>query len=319
MSSPKLLDQVRAVARAKHFSLSTEKAYVGWIRRFILFHNKQHPSELAEEEIRQFISHLAVLQRISASTQTVALSSVLFLYRDVLKQRLPYIDGIERAKSAHKLPVVFTRAEVQSVLAHMSGTSSLIAGLLYGAGLRLSEAARLRVKDIDFELNQITIREGKGAKDRITMLPQLIRAGLKDHLLKVKLLHQSDLKEGFGRVYLPYALDIKYLNAAKQWGWQYVFPQLKRSRDPRTEIERRHHILPHSVLRAVKTAIRLAKITKSGSCHTLRHSFATHLLEAGYDIRTVQELLGHSDVRTTMIYTHVLNRGGRGVRSPLDQ
>lgn len=319
MSSPKLLDQVRAVVRAKHFSLSTEKAYVGWIRRFILFHNKQHPSELAEEEIRQFISHLAVVQRISASTQTVALSSVLFLYRDVLKQRLPYIDGIERAKPAHKLPVVFTRTEVQSVLAHMSGTSSLIAGLLYGAGLRLSEAARLRVKDIDFELNQITIREGKGAKDRITMLPQLIRAGLKDHLLKVKLLHESDLKEGFGRVYLPYALDRKYLNAAKQWGWQYVFPQLKRSRDPRTEIERRHHILPHSVLRAVKTAIRLAKITKSGSCHTLRHSFATHLLEAGYDIRTVQELLGHSDVRTTMIYTHVLNRGGRGVRSPLDQ
>jgi len=303
----------------RHLSLRTEHAYVSWIRRFILFHKKRHPAEMSEAEIREFISDLAVNGGISASTQTVALSALLFLYRDVLKKELPYVSNIERAKRSHTLPVVFTRNETHSVLAHLSGTHYLIASLLYGAGLRLMEAVRIRVKDIDFEMSQLTIREGKGAKDRLTMLPQSIHGTLQEHLLRIKALHQSDLKAGFGRVYLPYALEGKYANAANAWGWQYVFPAMKRSIDPRSGIERRHHIAPESMQRAVKSAIRLARVHKNGSCHTLRHSFATHLLEDGYDIRTVQELLGHKDVRTTMIYTHVLNRGGRGVRSPLDQ
>jgi integron integrase len=318
MPSPKLLDQVRTVARLKHFSLRTEQAYVGWIRRFILFHNKRHPAEMAEPEIRSFLANLAVNRKISASTQTVALSALLFLYRDVLKRELPYVDGIERAKTAKRLPVVFSRTEVQSVLAHLNGAYHLIGSLLYGAGLRLNEALRLRVKDIDFAANQITIREGKGDKDRVTMLPQTIRSSLQQHLLKVKVLHDKDAQEGFGRVYLPYALARKYPNADNAFAWQYVFPALKRSSDPRSGEERRHHIAPESMQRAVRTAIKLAQINKPGSCHTFRHSFATHLLEDGYDIRTVQELLGHKDVRTTMIYTHVLNRGGRGVKSPLD-
>ncbi len=318
MSGPRLLDQVRTVVRVRHFSLSTERAYVSWIRRFILFHHKRHPKEMAEPEIRQFISHLAVDAEVSASTQTVALSALLFLFRDVLKQELPYIDNIERAKPSKTLPVVFTRHEVQSVLARLDGTHYLVACLLYGAGLRLMEAIRLRVKDIDFERNEITVREGKGAKDRVTMLPGIATDLLPTHLQKVRALHRADLQEGFGRVYLPYALAKKYPSAAIEWGWQYVFPGAKRSLDPRSSLERRHHISPDYIQRAVKTAIRLAQLTRNGSCHTLRHSFATHLLEDGYDIRTVQELLGHKDVRTTMIYTHVLNRGGMGVRSPLD-
>lgn len=274
---------------------------------------------MAEAEIRQFLANLAVEQEISASTQTVALSALLFLYRDVLKRELPYVEGIERAKPSKRLPVVFSRAEVQSVLAHLNGTYHLIASLLYGAGLRLSEAIRLRVKHIDFAANQITVREGKGDKDRVTMLPQIIRSSLQQHLLKVKVLHDKDVREGFGRVYLPYALARKYPNADRAFAWQYVFPALKRSIDPRTGTERRHHITPESMQRAVRSAIKLTQIRKNGSCHTFRHSFATHLLEDGYDIRTVQELLGHKDVRTTMIYTHVLNRGGRGVKSPLDR
>lgn len=318
MPSRKLLDQVRIVAPLKHFSLRTEQAYVGWIRRFILFHNKRHPAEMAEPEIRAFLANLAVHQKISAYTQTVALSALLFLYRDVLKRELRYVDGIERAKAAKRLPVVFSRTEVQSVLAHLNGTYHLIGSLLYGAGLRVNEAIRLRVKDIDFAANQVTIREGKGDKDRVTMLPQTIRSSLQQHLLRVKVLHDEDAHEGFGRVYLPYALARKYPNTDSAFAWQYVFPALKRSIDPRTGEERRHHISPESMQRAVRTAIKLAQITKNGSCHTFRHSFATHLLKDGYDIRTVQELLGHKDVRTTMIYTHVLNRGGRGVKSPLD-
>lgn len=318
MPTPKLLDQVRNVVRVKHFSLSTERAYVGWIRRFILFHNKKHPTDMAETEIRQFISHLAVDARVSASTQTVALSAILFLYRDVLKRDLPYIDQIERAKPSHKLPVVFTHREVQAVLARLEGTHYLIACLLYGCRLRLMEAVRLRVKDINFERAEITVREGKGAKDRVTMLPESLIESLQTHLKKVRVLHQDDLKAGFGRVQLPFALARKYPGAARQWAWQYVFPSMKLSRDPRSGEERRHHAYADQTQRAVKTAIRLAEINRNGSCHTFRHSFATHLLEAGYDIRTVQELLGHKDVRTTMIYTHVLNRGGRGVRSPLD-
>jgi integron integrase len=318
MPTPKLLDQVRNVVQVKHFSLSTERAYVGWIRRFILFHQKKHPTDMAEPEIRQFISHLAVNAKVSPSTQTVALSAILFLYREVLKRDLPYIDHIERAKPSQKLPVVFTRNEVQAVLARLEGTHYLIACLLYGCGLRLMEAVRLRVKDIDFERAEIIVREGKGAKDRVTMLPRSLIGSLQTHLKKVRVFHYADLKVGFGRVQLPFALTRKYPEAACQWGWQYVFPSVKLSRDPRTGEERRHHVYADQTQRAVKNAIRLAQINRNGSCHTFRHSFATHLLEGGYDIRTVQELLGHKDVRTTMIYTHVLNRGGMAVRSPLD-
>jgi integron integrase len=319
MPTPKLLEQVRTVARVRHFSLSTERAYVGWIRRFILFHHKKHPKEMAETEIRQFISHLAVNAKISASTQTVALSALLFLYRDVLKTSLPYIDHIERAKPSKKLPVVFTRSEVQALLARLDGTHHLIACLLYGSGLRLMEAIRLRVKDIDFARGEITVREGKGSKDRVTILPGSVVESLRAHLKKVRILHQDDLKAGFGRAQLPFALARKYPDAAREWAWQYVFPSMRLSRDPRSGMQRRHHVYPDHLQRAVKNAIRLAQIHKNGSCHTFRHSFATHLLESGYDIRTVQELLGHKDVRTTMIYTHVLNRGGLGVRSPLDK
>lgn len=318
MSSPKLLDEVVSVARAKHLSRRTEKAYASWIRRFILFHNKRHPRDMAEPEIRQFLSYLALDQKVTASTQTVALSALLFLYRDVLKRDLPFIDQIERAKQSRRLPVVFTRAEVENILAHLSGTYLLIASLLYGSGLRLMEALRLRVKDIDFAMNQITVREGKGNVDRYTMLPLSLKAVMQDHLKRVYTLHQNDLKLGYGRAYLPFALARKYPNADAEWAWQYVFPSLKRSIDPESGIERRHHVAPQAVQRAVKTAIRLTNIPKNGSCHTFRHSFATHLLEDGYDIRTVQELLGHKDVSTTMIYTHVLNRGGSGVKSPLE-
>lgn len=319
MSSPKLLDLVHTVARLKHYSLKTENAYANWIKRFILFHQKRHPNQMGENEIRQFLAHLAVDLRVSSSTQTVALSALLFLYRDVLKQPLPFIEDIERAKPSRRLPVVFTREEVQTSFAHLSGTNLLLASLLYGAGLRLMEAIRLRVKDIDFALNQITVREGKGNIDRVTMLPQSIKSALEEHLKRVKLLHQQDLLAGYGNVYLPGALERKYRNADREWSWQYVFPSFKRSTDPRSGNVRRHHTAPESLQRAVKKAIKLAAISKNGSCHTFRHSFATHLLEDGYDIRTVQELLGHKDVRTTMIYTHVLNRGGRGVKSPLDR
>jgi len=293
MPTPKLLDQVRTVIRVKHFSLSTEKAYVAWIRRFILFHGKRHPLYMGEDEIRQFISYLAVDAKISASTQTVALSALLFLYREVLKQELPYVANIERAKRAKRLPVVFTRNEVQQVLARLNGTPHLIASLLYGSGLRLMEAVRLRVKDLDFERHELTIRQGKGAQDRVTMLPASTIAPLDEQLHKVRLLHQADLKVGLGAVELPFALAKKYPAAAKQWGWQYVFPAAKLSRDPRSGIEGRHHIFADQVQRAVKSAIVLAQLNRNGSCHSLRHSFATHLLEDGYDIRTVQELLGH--------------------------
>ena len=318
MSSPKLLDLVRTVARVKHFSLKTEDAYANWIKRFILFHHKRHPNEMAENEIRQFLAHLAVDLHVSASTQTVALSALLFLYRDVLKRPLPFIEDVERAKPSRKLPVVFSKTEVQKVLSQLSATHLLLASLLYGAGLRLMEAIRLRVKDIDFAANQITVREGKGNVDRITMLPQSIKPALQVHLMNVKILHERDLREGFGQVYLPYALERKYKNAGKEWVWQYAFPSIKRSNDPRSGVVRRHHVARESLQRAVKAAVKQANISKNGSCHTFRHSFATHILEDGYDIRTVQELLGHKDVRTTMIYTHVLNRGGRGVKSPLD-
>ena len=302
----------------KHYSIRTEQAYVQWIKRYIFFHNKRHPADMAEPEIRAFISDLANKKSVSASTQTVALSAVLFLYREVLKKDLPFIQGIERAKKAERRPVVFTQREVKEVLSRLEGANYLVATLLYGAGLRLMDALRLRVKDIDFERNEITIREGKGEKDRVTMLPQSIKRDLQAHLKKVQVIHHGDLRNGLGEVYLPYALERKYAGAAREWAWQYVFPSRVLSVDPRCGKKRRHHVSQEQVQRAVKHAIKLAGIGKLGSCHTLRHSFATHLLENGYDIRTVQELLGHKDVRTTMIYTHVLNKGGRGVRSPLD-
>ncbi|MDQ5843799.1 MAG: integron integrase [Acidobacteriota bacterium] len=314
----KLLHEVRAVLRTRHLSLRTEQAYVQWIRRFIIFHNKRHPLEMGETEIRQFISDLAVTAKISASTQTVALSALLFLYRDVLKKDLPYVAHIERAQRKGKLPVVLTRDEVGAVLRKLTGTHQLIASLLYGSGMRLMECLRLRVKDVDMGYNQIVVRDGKGEKDRITLLPARVKRTLIRHLQKVKLLHEEDRASGHGNVYLPYALERKYPEAARAWGWQYVFPSATRSKDPRTGVVRRHHISDNAVQTAVKKAIHAAGLHKPASCHTFRHSFATHLLEDGYDIRTVQELLGHKDIRTTMIYTHVLNRGGRGVKSPLD-
>lgn len=317
-ASPRLLDQVREVIRIKHYSIRTEQAYVQWIRRYILHHDRRHPQELGAPELSAFLSALAVQGKVSASTQNQALNAILFLYREVLKITLPWLEGVQRARKPQHLPVVLTRDEVKRVLARLNGTVWLMAAVTYGAGLRLLECLRLRVKDLEFNRGEILVRDGKGQKDRITMLPQNLIDPLRTHLAKVRQLHEQDLAEGFGRVHLPFALDRKYPNAEREWGWQYIFPSVRRSSDPRTGIERRHHCDPAVLQRAIKQAVRNAQIVKPASVHTLRHSFATHLLEAGYDIRTVQELLGHSDVKTTMIYTHVLNRGGRGVVSPLD-
>jgi integron integrase len=314
----RLLDDVRDVIRIKHYSIRTEQAYLQWIRRYILFHDKRHPRELGADHLSAFLSDLAVRGRVAAATQNQALNAVLFLYRQVLKQNLPWIEGIQRAKRPQHLPVVLTRHEVRHVLAQLEGTVWLMASLAYGGGLRLLECLRLRVKDIDFERSELTIRDGKGQKDRVTMLPRLLVEPLRTHLSRVHLLHERDLAEGYGRVYLPFALDRKYANADREWAWQYIFPAARRSIDPRSRLERRHHASPDVLQRAIKNAVRSAGVVKPASVHTLRHSFATHLLQSGYDIRTVQELLGHSDVKTTMIYTHVLNRGARGVVSPLD-
>jgi integron integrase len=317
-ASPRLLDQVREVIRIKRYSIRTEQAYVQWIRRYILYHDRRHPQELGAPELSAFLSALAVQGKVSASTQNQALNAILFLYREVLKITLPWLEGVQRARKPQHLPVVLTRDEVKRVLARLNGTVWLMAAVTYGAGLRLLECLRLRIKDLEFCRGEILVRDGKGQKDRITMLPQNLIDPLRTHLAKVRQLHEQDLAEGFGRVHLPFALDRKYPNAEREWGWQYIFPSVRRSIDSRTGIERRHHCDPAVLQRAMKQAVRNAQIVKPASVHTLRHSFATHLLEAGYDIRTVQELLGHSDVKTTMIYTHVLNRGGRGVVSPLD-
>jgi integron integrase len=317
--APKLLDQVRGKIRLKHYSIRTEQAYVDWIKRFILHFGKRHPRELGAAEVEQFLTHLAVEGNVAASTQNQAKSALLFLYREVLETELPWLDNVERARAPKRLPVVLTRDEVHAVLSRLSGTHWLIASLLYGAGLRIMEALRLRVKDVDFARKEILVRDGKGFKDRVTMLPAALAAPLAAHLERVKALHEQDLAAGRGAVYLPYALERKYPGAARDWAWQYVFPSANLSEDPRTGIERRHHLQDQAVQRAMRQAVRDAGVNKPATPHTLRHSFATHLLEGGYDIRTVQELLGHADVSTTMIYTHVLNRGGRGVTSPLDR
>jgi integron integrase len=317
-SRTKLLDQMRLALRLRHMSLRTERAYVGWTRRFILFHHKRHPKEMGADEIRAFLTHLAMHGQVAASTQNVALNALLFLYRQVLKQECPTLDTLERAKRPRRVPTVFTPEEVTAVLAQLRGLQHLMASLLYGAGLRLMECVRLRVTDLDFASHQITVRDGKGAQDRVTMLPRVIETPLQRHLATVKLLHEADLLEGYGAVSLPDAFARKQPAAGTSWLWQYVFPAAKRSRDPRSGVERRHHGSETVLQKAVQDAIRRAGIQKRGSCHTLRHSFAAHLLENGYDIRTVQALLGHKDVSTTMVYTHVLQRGGKGARSPLD-
>ncbi|HTN93881.1 MAG TPA: integron integrase [Gallionella sp.] len=316
---PKLLDLVRDRLRVKHYSIRTEESYLGWIKRYIYFHGKRHPRDLGARHIEAFLTHLAVEGKVSASTQNLAKSALLFLYREVLEIKLPWLDNITQAKAPRRLPVVLTVGETQAVLSRLAGSHALIASLLYGSGMRLMEAVRLRVKDVDFARCEILVREGKGFKDRVTMLPEAVIEPLKAHLAKVKALHREDLAAGFGEVYMPFALDKKYPHAGREWGWQYVFPSKNLSADPRSGKTRRHHLDEKGVQRAMKQAVRDAGLVKPATPHTLRHSFATHLLQSGYDIRTVQELLGHSDVSTTMIYTHVLNKGGKGVVSPLDR
>jgi len=319
MDKPRLLDRLRAALRARHYSLRTEEAYVAWVRRYVLFHGKRHPDEMGEAEINAFLTDLAVAKKVAASTQNQALSALLFLYRDVLGKSLESLGDVVRARRPERLPVVLSPAEVRAVLSRLDGVPRLVATLLYGSGLRLMEALRLRIKDLDFALNQILVRDGQGQKDRRTMLPASLVDSLRLHLADVKALHDADLKRGLGETWLPEALATKYPAASRQWAWQYVFPAPGLSRDPRTGRTGRHHLHETTVQKAVKEALRKAGIPKAASCHTFRHSFATHLLESGYDIRTIQELLGHRDVGTTMIYTHVLNQaGGRGVRSPLD-
>ena len=315
---PRLMDQARDTVRRLHYSYRTEQAYLHWIKRFILFSGKRHPRELGAAEVTAFLSNLATARNVAAATQNQALAALLFLYKEVLATPLPWLDHIERAKRAVRRPTVLTADEVHCLLSHMHGTKWLMAGLLYGAGMRLRECLTLRVKDVDFGYRQILIRDGKGAKDRVTMLPEPIVEPLQAHLVRVKALHERDVAEGYGDVELPDALMRKYPRAQYEWAWKFVFPSYKRSACPRTGVIRRHHVYENYLTRGVKEAARAAGIAKHVSCHTLRHSFATHLLENGYDIRTVQELLGHSSVETTMIYTHVMNKGGRGVRSPLD-
>jgi integron integrase len=317
-AKPKLLDQLREALRSRHYSRRTEQTYCHWVKRFIYFHNVRHPSEMGEPEINAFLTHLAVKEKVSASTQNQALSALLFIYRHVLGREIGDLGKVIRARKPTRLPVVMTREEVRAVLGNFAGDKWLMASLMYGAGLRLMECLRLRVQDIDFSRNEILVRDGKGAKDRITMLPESLKAALQEHLRAVKAVHEKDLADGWGRVPMPDALDRKYPNAPGEWRWQWVFPQENRWRNAKTGEEGRHHVDESLVQKAVRTAVTRAGLIKRATCHTFRHSFATHLLEGGYDIRTVQELLGHKDVKTTMIYTHVLNRGPSGVRSPVD-
>jgi len=316
---PRLLDHVRQAIRTRHYSPKTEDSYVHWIKRFIFFHNKRHPAEMAEPEIARFLSNLATESRVSGSTQNQALNALLFLYHQVLGKEIGYVNGVVRAKKAPRLPVVLTRGEIQSLLSCLNGCEKIMATLLYGAGLRLMECCRLRVKDVDFSQNQIVVCAGKGDKDRYTMLPTAVKEPLTKHLEDGKRKHQYDVEKKLGRVVLPNALDRKYPNAGQEWAWQWVFPATRYYIDRDTGRQYRHHLHESVLQKAVREAVRSAGITKPATCHSLRHSFATHLLEDGYDIRTVRELLGHRDVSTTMIYTHVLNRGGRGVQSPADR
>ncbi len=317
--SPRLLDRLRTEIRIRHYSLRTETAYVDWVKRFILHHGKRHPAQLGIGEVEGFLSSLALERNVSASTQNQAKAALLFLYKFVLREELPWLDEVVQAKHSRRLPVVLSPGEARKLLDQMRGTTGLLASLLYGTGLRLMEGLRLRVKDVDFDRFELIVREGKGKKDRITMLPEALGGPLKAHFKKVRALHETDLAEGFGEVYLPDALAAKFPGASKAWGWQWVFPSAQRSADPRSGVVRRHHLHAETIQRAVRAAAQAAELAKPVTPHVLRHSFATHLLQTGYDIRTVQELLGHRDVETTMIYTHVLNRSGRGVRSPLDQ
>lgn len=316
---PRLLDQVRQQIRVRNYSIRTEAVYAEWVKRYIRFHHYRHPLEMGGAEIEAFLTHLAVKRNVAGATQNQALAALLFLYKEVLKVDLPWLNGIVRAKKPKHLPVVLTRDEVSRVLTQMSGVKWMVATLLYGSGLRLLEALRLRVKDVEFARGEVVVRDGKGQKDRVTMLPRTLVEPLREHLGLVEALHQQDLAEGFGRANLPFALARKYPNAAADWAWQFVFPSGNRSVDPRSKGIFRHHVHEKTIQRAIREAVRSAGVIKPATPHTLRHSFATHLLESGQDIRTVQELLGHADVKTTMIYTHVLNRGGLGVLSPLDR
>jgi integron integrase len=316
---PKLLARVREVIRVRHYSPRTEQAYVGWIRRYVFFHKVRHPADMGKDEVNRFLSHLALTERVSASTQNQAFNALLFLYHKVLEKDLGLIDGVVRAKRSSRLPVVLTIDEVRRLFIHLDGVVLLVCRLLYGAGFRLLERLHVRVKDIDFERNEITIRDGKGGKDRVTMLPASCKQALSEHLQRMRQLHLEDLRKGLGRAPLPHALARKYLGADGEWAWQYVFPASTHYTDARSGIRHRHHLHETVVQKAMAAAVRRAGIAKPATPHSLRHSFATELIREGYDIRTVQELLGHKDVSTTMIYTHVLNRGGRGVQSLADR
>jgi len=313
-----LLDRIRQAITARHYSRRTERAYTAWVRRYLAFHRGRAALEMGSAEVTQFLTGLAVRGHVSASTQNQALSALIFLYREVFGRPLEGLDAV-RAKSSVRLPVVLSRSEVAAVLQRLQGMPRLMSALMYGAGLRLLECARLRVKDVDFDRGEITVRDGKGRKDRMTLLPSTLPPPLTAYLQRVRRLYEADRLEGAGHVALPDALDRKYPRASSEWAWQWIFPASRGYLDPATSQRRRHHLHETVLQRAFRDAVRAAGITKAATCHTLRHSFATHLLDSGYDIRTIQELLGHSDVATTMVYTHVLNRGGRGVRSPLDQ
>jgi integron integrase len=317
-NKPKLLTQLSQAIRSRHYSRKTESTYIHWIKRFIFFHHVRHPQEMAEPEINAFLTNLAVKEHVSASTQNQALCAIIFLYKYVINRKIGDIGEVIRAKQSRHVPVVMTKDEVKAVVSHLSGDKKLMASLMYGAGLRLMECLRLRVQDIDFSRNEITVRDGKGAKDRITMLPESLKEPLRQHLAKTKSVHESDIKDGWGYVLMPYALGRKYPNAPRDWRWQWIFPQEKRWKNTKTGKQGRHHVHETLLQKAVKEAVMKADIAKRIGCHTFRHSFATHLLENGYDIRTIQELLGHKDVSTTMIYTHVLSKGGHGVKSPFD-
>jgi integron integrase len=315
---PKLLDQLKEALRARHYSPRTESTYCQWVKRFIFFHNVRQPAEMAEPEINAFLTDLAVRLKVGASTQNQALSALLFLYRHVIGREVGDLGEVIRARKPKRLPVVMTREEVKTVLAHLPGSKKLMAGLLYGAGLRLMECLQLRIQDLDFAGGELLVRDGKGGKDRRTMLPESLVPALREHLTQVKKVHDKDLADGWGKVSLPNALDRKYPKAPWEWRWQWVFPQENRWKNLKTGEEGRHYVHETILQKAVRVAVTKAELTKRISCHTFRHSFATHLLESGYDIRTIQELMGHKDVSTTMIYTHVLNKGGKGVSSPLD-